>query len=125
MVVCVMVVVVVRMAACLCVVVVVSTNSLQDPLMVTQDLALLYTQLPIKHIQQLPLNPAHVPLPKHARAHRPMHILQRRVVGVFRREHEGAEEDALVGPFGEGDVEVGGGAGDVDEGEEEGGGGGF
>lgn len=86
-----------------------------------QHLPLPHPELPIQHRQKLALDAPHIALAKHARAQRPVHVLQRRVVEVLARGDEGAEEYALESPFFEGDVQVGPGAGDVEERGEEGG----
>ena len=51
-----------------------------------------------------------------------MSVPERRIVGVFRGEDEGAEEDAVERPLFGLDREVGSGAADVDEGHQDGGG---
>lgn len=74
-------------------------------------------ELPIEHVQELTLDATDVPFAEQTGGDRPMVVFQSRVVGVFGGEDEGAEEDAVEGPFLGLDRQVGFGTVDVDEGD--------
>jgi hypothetical protein len=88
---------------------------------VWEELGLRNSQLKGHHIQKFPFHPRDIVGGEHLSAGSPMCILQGGVIGVFRSDDKGTEEDALTGPFLKGNAEVRLGTLDVSDGHEDGG----
>ncbi|KAJ2957462.1 hypothetical protein NUW54_g14596 [Trametes sanguinea] len=90
--------------------------------MVGEEVGLRDTEFKVENVEELAFYPADVALAEDPRAKCPVHVLERGVVQTYLvGEDKCAEEDALVCPLLEGDLDVWLGAVDVDEGDEEGG----
>jgi hypothetical protein len=107
--------------------------------MVTEEVGFGDAQLKVEDVQELAFDASHVALPEDACAESPMDVLERRVIEILRTRvwgpavtryrcgaetyfgstHECAEEHPLQCPLLEGDVEMGLGPVDVDEGGED------
>ena len=118
------------------------TSEGKDSVVVCEDIGLGNGEFEVEDVEELTLDAADVTLAEDASAECPVDILECGVIQVLRRgtrkesgyesmtsmvstylvgEDECAEEDALVGPLLEGDLYVGLGTLDVDEGDQEGG----
>jgi hypothetical protein len=86
-----------------------------DRVMVGHNVIFADAQLEIEHVKEFALDPTNVALAEYARAHGPVHVLERRVIQVLARDDEGAKEYSFVGPLFECDVEVGLGPVEIDE----------
>ena len=56
-------------------------------------------QIPIENLDELAFDPPNVTFAERVRDHRPMDVLKSRVVGVFGRDDESAEENTVESPF--------------------------
>ena len=57
------------------------------------------SQIPIENLNELALDPSNITFAKRVRDHRPVDVLQSRVVGVLGGNDEATEEDAVEGPL--------------------------
>lgn len=76
-------------------------------------------EIPVKDLDKLTLDPSDVSLSESTSDHRPMDVLQSRIIGVFGGGDEGAEENAVKGPLFGLYGKIGFGTLDVDQSNEE------
>jgi hypothetical protein len=70
-------------------------------------------ELEVEHLEELPLDSANVPWTKEICAHRPVHVLESRVIEIFAGHNDSTEENTFMCPFLKLDVHVGFGSLDV------------
>jgi len=94
-------------------------QKIQEDVVDEEEIGFGNSEIPIEDLDELALNPTNVTLAEGAGDHRPMNVLQGRVIGVFGSDDESAEENAVKGPLLGLNREVGLGALDVDEGDKD------
>jgi len=90
-----------------------------DSIVVRENVRFMDSKLKVEHIQELPLDPAHIALAKDTGAHCPVNVFQCRVIAILVCKNECSQEYTLARPLLKGDLQVGLGAVDIDKGYEE------